>query len=320
MYTDIRLKLIHFFRKNKKIIGIAFLIWLVIFIINQMMKTYKPAEVPEITYTPHKSVINTASSTPNFMREQIEKMIEEYVEHCNNGDYQKAYGMLSEDCRKYSFNNDIVEFSKHVLNKMPVRKQYSIQNYSNTGGVYTYQIKYTDNFLATGITNQKYSYTEEKMSFKSLNDGTISMATGNYIRQANVQSVLENEHIKIDIIDKVVFYSMERYIIKLTNRSDYIVVIADRMEPNEIMIGIPDEFRSRINVDTDVVLQPKQSIDVTWEFRKFSDDGKNSENITLGAIRVMENYSGNEVEDDVAKREIENAISKFSMQIPIVEK
>lgn len=320
MYTGLRLKLIHFVRKNKKILAIIFLIWLVVFLINQMLKRYEAPEVPETTYTPHKSIMNSSSSTPNAMSEKIEKMIEEYIEYCNDGNYQKAYSMLSEDCKKYSFDDDIIVFSRHVLTKMPTKKKYSIQSYSNIDGLYIYQIKYTDNLLATGLTGQEYSYTEEKITFEQMKDGTILMSAGNFIRQADIKSVTENEYLKVDLLNKVEYYSMETYTVKLTNRSDYIIVIADKMETNEIMLNLPEEYRARIKIDKDVVLQPKESKEVKWSFTKFSDDGEKSQGIVLNAIRVMEKYSGVDVEDDVIISEIENSISKFSMQIPIVEK
>ena len=36
----------------------------------------------------------------------IEQMIDEYVSYCNDGNYQKAFDMLSADCKKYEFDND----------------------------------------------------------------------------------------------------------------------------------------------------------------------------------------------------------------------
>lgn len=322
MRADLRLKIIRFIRKYKKIIGIAILIWLAIVLINQMMKKYEPPAVPEITYTPHVSVMDSSSAVPNTVSKQIEKQIEEYVGYCNDGNYQKAFAMLSEECRKYSFNNDIFAFQRHVLTKMPTKKEYSIQNYSNSDGMYIYQIKYTDNILATGLTGQVYNYTEEKITFERLRDGTLLMLVGNYIRQADIKSVAENEYLKVDILEKIVNYSIETYKIKFTNRSDYIVVISDQIELNEITLQLANEFRERGNAEN-VVLQPKESKELTWAFPKFSDDGKQSGSIVLGAVRIMEKYSGADEEEigyETIMEEIENAIAKFSMQIPIVEK
>ena len=90
------------------------------------------------------------------MNYQYSELIDEYVGYCNEGNYQKAFNMLSEDCREYSYDNSVEKFMRHVLVKMPNQKKYSIQDYSNTNyngkKIYIYEIKYTDDLLATGGT------------------------------------------------------------------------------------------------------------------------------------------------------------------------
>ncbi len=42
-------------------------------------------------------------------------------------------------------------------------------------------LKLYDNFLATGLTNQKYRYVEEKMAINYDEDGNIVFSVGNYM-------------------------------------------------------------------------------------------------------------------------------------------
>lgn len=328
MYTDLRLKLIHFVRRHKKVIFIVFLIWLVIFIINQYLKSYNPPVAPETTYTPQRSVMNPSSQVPKTVHTKVEENIEKYIEYCNDGNYQRAFMMISEDCREYEFNNNIIAFQQYVLTKMPNPKKHSVQNYSNYDGMYIYQVKYTDDFLATGLTNQEYSYAEEKISFQVEKDGTLQMSVGNFIRATGMKSVIENDYLKIDITEKIVRYSMESYKVKFTNRTDFTIVIADGIEQEEVMIQLPQEYRARLNLDDDIILKPNESKELVLEFAKFVDTGDKSQSIVFNAIRVMEQYSGvstyaNEESYgsniELIKKEIDDAISKFSMQIPLIE-
>ena len=111
---------------------------------------------------------------------------------------------------------------------------------------------------------------------------------------------------------------MESYKVKFTNRSNYTVVVADGEEIDEVILTLNNESRQSGELDN-IVLEPKQSLVLELEFPKFIDDGDNSRALMFPAIRVMEQYSGTEVADEIIQSEIDNAIAKFSMQV-IVDK
>lgn len=321
-FTELRLKIRHFFRKYKKLLLIILLIWATIFVINYLLKNRTVDLTPSTTYEPHVSIMDESSSTPVSLQEPIEKMIEEYVEICNDGNYQKAFDMLSDECKKFEFDNDVTKFMQHVLVKMPVPKEYSIQNYSNVsvplGNLYIYEIKYMDDILATGLTNAEYRYTSEKISFYIDEENNIKMSVGSYIYHKDIQSISENEYLKIDIIDKKVSYNDETYEIKFTNRSDYTIVISDGYGENEVDLQLSQELRKREDT-SDIVLMPGESLTLDISFPKFVDDGDTSQSIQFGTIRVMENYSGTEVDETIIQNEITNALAKFSMNISVLE-
>ena len=321
-FIDFRLKLRRFFRTYKRLILVIIIIWAIIFFINIILKNMPNDYTPTTTYKSHTAIINSSTSTPKSLQQPIEEYIEEYMGYCNEGNFQKAFNMLSEDCRKYEFDNDINEFMKHIFLKMPNQKKYAIQNYSNIehGNVslYIYEIKYIDDILATGLTNSQYSYTTENITFYRENN-ELKMSVGNYIYHTDIKSISENDYLKIDVIDKVVNYSIEKYKLKFTNKSDYTIVVADAQEKDEILLTLPQETR-RYSELVDVVLNPQESLVLELTFPKFVDDGDDSQTLTFSSIRVMEKYSGTEdVDIATIQSEIDNAISKFSMEINVTE-
>lgn len=322
-FTEFRLKFRHFIRKYRRVILIIFVIWAAIFFVNAMLKNRINQPEATTTYDAHTSVIDSTASTPANLQNPIEDMIEEYVGYCNEGNYQKAFNMLSEDCRKYEFNNSVSDFMEHVLVKMPTPKKYSIQDYSNVKygnkRLYIYEIKYTDDLLATGLTNSTYAYTSEKFTFYNGDDG-LEMGAGNYIYYSDIKSISENEYLKIDVTHKVVNYSIETYEVKFTNRSNYTVVIADGQEANEAILVLPNETRNPSEI-ADIVLAPNEEKTLEMVFPKFADDGDASQSIIFSSVRVMEHYSGvgEEVPPETIQSEIDNAISKFSMEISVAE-
>lgn len=321
-FTDIRLKFRRWFRKYSKLILVLFLGWFTIFILNYYMGHKTVKAEPETTYEKHTSVIDQTSSTPASTQNIIEDKIKEYVGYCNEGNFQKAFNMLSEDCKKYEYENNVVNFMQHVYVKMPTPKHYAIQNYSNTKyddkNLYIYEIKYTDDLLATGLTNTTYAYTSEKIVFYYEND-ELQMNAGDYMYHTDIKRISENEYLKIDVIDKIVNYSSEKYEVKFTNRSNYKVIIADGVEQDEISLVLPNETRKRGST-YDIVLEPQESQTYTFEFPKFIDDGDISQSLFFSSIRVMEQYSGTEdVPNETIQSEIDNAISKFSMTVNVAK-
>lgn len=322
-FTELRLRFRHWFRKYKKVVFVVLVIWGLIFLINLYIRNRKIEPQATTTKEPHTAVINQSSSTPKSMQTPIEDMLKEYIGYCNEGNYQKAFNMLSEDCKSYEFDNRVENFMEHVLVKMPTPKKYSIQNYSNTTygnkKIYIYEVKYTDDLLATGLTNTTYAYTSEKFTFYEDENDEIQMNAGNYIYHTDIKSISENEYLKIDVIDKVVNYSIETYEVKFTNRSNYTVVVADGVETDEIILTLPAETRSRSETN-DIVLAPQESLTIEFTFPKFVDDGDTSQSLVFSSIRVMEKYSGTEnVDEATIQSEIDNAISKFSMEVNVVE-
>lgn len=314
---DFRLKLRHWFRKNKNILFIVFLVWGVIFLINRFLSISDQVTEPETTYEPSISVINPGDKAPKKVQTTAEKMIDEYVGYCNEGNYQKAFNMLSEDCKKYAYNDSVDTFADHVLTKMLTPKQYSIQNYSNYGDYYIYEIKYIDDILATGLTNQEYQYSTEKIVFIKNKEGSYDMSTGNFIKYDEINNISENNYLKVDIKDRITRYSIETYNVRLTNRTDNTIVIADQLVNDEIQLVLPQEYRSTEDTDLDIILAPGESRTFNLTFTKFADDGDTSEGILFGAVRVMENYKGVDGTPEEQQAEIDNAVAKFSVEIPL---
>lgn len=318
MYTDLRLKIIRFFKKNMKIIFIAVSIWIVIFIINKFLKNYQPKKERQTTYKPTQSVMEPSKKVSKNINESIESLIKEYVGYCNDAEWEKAFNMLSDTCKRYSFQDDIKTYMDYVYTKMPTPKEYVIQDYSNEGNTYIYQVKYLDDILATGLTNTTYQYTEEKMIFKKVDPKNIEMSVGNFIDYEEIKNISEDEYLKVDVKSVVKYYSMEEYTVKITNRSDYTIVVSDNQCSKEVYLKMNGgEIRSAINIQN-IVLEPKESITTTFKFQKFYDGNDDSQSFNLGEVRVMENYSGTEgVLKEVIQSEIQNAIAKFSVTVPV---
>lgn len=322
MFTDLRLKILHFIKKNKKVVFIVICIWAVVFFINMFLKNYHPKPKLQTTYTPHQSVMDTKSKVPTRTSNEIEDKIDEYMGYCNAANWAEAYNMLSDTCKEIIFDNSLDNFMDYAYKKMPTEKKYAIQDFSNDGNTYIYQIKYADDMLATGLTNTTYQFTEEKIVFKKKKNGKLEMAVGNFVDYGDIKNVFENDYLKVDVKSVVKYYSIEEYVVKITNRTDDTIVIADGAEGKEVLLNlVSSDTRERMNIDNDIVLGPKKSTTVRLKFEKFYDNDDDAKSMIFNSVRVMEHYSGTEnVSDEVIQAEIQNAIAKFSVTVPVTYK
>lgn len=314
---EMRLKIRHWFKKYGKIVFFVFVVWSIIFIVNKFLGEYTIKPAPNTTYTPTVSVLDKSDTAPSKVQIAAETMVEEYVDACNQGKYQKAFAMLSEECKKYEFEDNVENFARHVLEKLPTPKKYSIQNYSNYDKYYIYQVKYFDDFLATGLTNSEYTYTTEKIVLTKNSKGGYDISVGNFIGYEDINNISENEYLKIDIKNKLVRYSTETYEVKFTNRTEDIIVVADNFQEQEVALALSGEYRGMENSNTTIVLEPGESKTFWLGFMKFADDGDKSQSILFGNIRVLEEYAGTESKKEDKQAEIDKAVAKFSMNIPV---
>ena len=310
--VDIRIGIRRFFKKNKNKVLIIVIAWSIIIIINNILRTYEPPAVLDITYEPHSSVMNYNQKVPEKLQEPIEKYIDEYIGYCNAKEYEKAYNMISADCRENLYPT-LYKFREYITNVFTEYKRHSIQAYSILDDMYIYQVKIFNDFLATGLTNQEYSFFDEKFVIRENEDGTIDLSVGNYVTTEKIQGVVEKDEIKIDIKQRIMKYDREIYTVRITNKSEYTLVAADNFEINEIAIGLgSNEKRTREEVNDKIILEPGESKEYNFTFFKYYDDNATTDKMIFSALRFFENYTGNE---ETAAEEIENAVTKYSLTV-----
>ena len=316
--TDLRLKIRHFFRRNSKIIFIVIIAWLIIFFINQMLKIPQEKPTATTTYTPQETVIDNVKVN-RTEHNKIEDTIKTFIEYCNNNDFDKAYNMLSNDCRKYGYNNDFETFQRHVLSMMPEPREYNIQAYSNPEeNIYVYQVNYIPDYLSTGMTNQDYRYTTEKMTFKKVGN-EYEMSVGDFYNAEELNAVGQNDYVRIEVINKVVKYETETYKVRIKNRSDAMAVIFDGTEPDELVLKLTNNEDRKSNYSQAIVLAKGEEFEYELEFPKYVDDNKVSQALSFNDIRIMSDYYGpGASEEEVANAKV-NALAKFSLRINVIK-
>ena len=312
-WLDIRLKIRRFFRKNKKKIIIILIIWTVVIAINYYLKYRTKIVLPKTTYEPHSPVMDTTDKVPEKYKEPISNLIHNYVEYCNNKQYEEAYNLLSEKF-KDRYCNNIEEFKKYVDKTFDTKKIYNIQNFSNLDDTYVYRVRLLDDILASGTTDQ-YLYTEDKYVIKEENN-TLKLALNGYCGQQNLNIDVEDDNMEIKILKKDIQYDETSYSIQIKNKTNNFIVLADSMTNNEIQLKLPNEVRSaKYMSDSNLVILPNETITKEITFTEYFDDKQDPTNLLLNSIRILPEYSGDE---EKAQEENEKAIKLYSLSIDLI--
>ena len=265
-------------------------------------------EIPKTTYEPNVAVMDE-SEVPKKWHSEIENRIKTFVDYCNNKEYQKAYDMISDEC-KDAIYPVIGDFKEYVDKRFQVKRIYSIQNFSNISKQYIYDVNFMSDFMATGSTGTNYGYVQEKFVFTE-DDNSLKFAIGGFVRTNILDAFVEDENLKIVTKKKNVYYDHETYTVDITNKTDYPIVLGDGTGEDEIAISVNEQLREETNINAvNVVLQPNESRTFTFVFEKYCDDGYAPQAMYFTDVRVLKSYSGTE---ETRQQELDNAVRRYSL-------
>ena len=307
-FIDTRLKIRRFIKKNRKKVIFVVITVAIIIAINYILKNMPEEEIPKTTYEPNVAVMDE-SEVPKKWHSEIENRIKTFVDYCNNKEYQKAYDMISDDC-KDAIYPVIGDFKEYVDKRFQVKRIYSIQNFSNISKQYIYDVNFMSDFMATGSTATNYGYVQEKFVFTE-DDNSLKFAIGGFVRTNILDAFVEDENLKIVTKKKNVYYDHETYTVDITNKTDYPIVLGNGTGEDEIAISVNEQLREETNINAvNVVLQPNESRTFTFVFEKYCDDGYAPQAMYFTDVRVLKSYSGTE---ETRQQELDNAVRRYSL-------
>ena len=311
-WADIRLRIGRFFRRYRKLVILLLIVWIIIVAINDFLKTNKQVETISTSYAPHQSIIGSTQTVPDDLQEPINTIIDTFFNYCQEKNYQAAYDMLSDGC-KYVYFSNLIYFQEYVDTIFNEEKAYYIQNYSNYKDYYVYQVKIFENIMKTGLTGKDdLSFYEEKISIHNEN-GQLKLGLRQYITTEKMDDIYEDDYVKIWIEKKNVFYEQEVYTVKIKNKSNYIVVLADGQENYELLLSVGSSVRDTSSDNLNIVLQPGETETYDIKFNKFYDENNLSMSLLFNTVRVLKSYTGLDISKDY---ELKNAEKLYSINIP----
>lgn len=238
-------RFIRYFNQNRfriiiTILIVAFII-ILIQIINYILKQFQT----DITQTeptivdssiPRESVI-TGEELPEETTETNVNIIKQFVEFCNNKEYENAYNLLSQDCKDELFNTLDLFISNYCNKIFTTEITYSLELWYNTSNTYTYRIIYSENnILQTGSTNSSNNIEDYITIIK--NNGENQLNINSFIGKDNINRTQNAEGLEISITvnDRYIYRDYESYNITIRNNTDKTILISEGINGNDICL------------------------------------------------------------------------------------
>ena len=270
-------KLIRYWNQNRlKIIITGIIIVFIIILIQTINAILKNTRLEENenketivdTSRPSESVI-TGEKLPEKTTDANVETIKQFVDFCNEKDYQSAYNLLTEDCKNELYNTlDI--FIENYCNKVfNIEKTYNLELWQYSTNTYTYRITYIENnMLATGEINSNNNI-EDYITIVENTDGNKLNING-FIEKRNINKMQEQNGIKITINDRFMYREYEKYNITIKNNTDKTILISEKINSNDICLIDSNEieYDSMLNEvpSVNLELQPgtEKKIDIRF--------------------------------------------------------
>lgn len=234
--------LIRYWNQNRKQIIITVAIIAFIIIIIQLTNSFLKGREKEIEkqknidpYKPSQSLI-TGEIVSEQITDRNTQILDEFVKYCNNKEYERAFHILSDNCKEIVFNNDIEFFKNNYCDQVfKTTKTYSINLWINNRDLYTYQVRYyEDNLLATGGTNLNNNI-EDYITIVNQN-GEDKLNINGFIEKMEINKSNREGNVEIDINSKIVYKNYETYDITIKNLTRNTILINNGQESQKICL------------------------------------------------------------------------------------
>ena len=309
-------KLIRFFNQNrKKIVRVILIIafaFIILQILNYLIKIKYENDNEKNTNViinqnnsisnynnsliSDKSMISGSSISSTKLKSDID-IIDKFMTYCNNKELEKAYDLLSEDCKDELFNSKD-EFYKLYLSKLfDNKKTYIIENWTNN----TYSVRITENILSTGnlnnnITKQDYITIVEENNEKRLN-------INNYIGRTEINKVSSDNNIKITVLAKDTYFDYEIYSFKIENNSNNMVLLDSKNNTKSIYLldnnGMKYYFYNNEIPDSKLKIQSHGIVDLKIKFNKAYSSTRKIKSINFSKVVLdYKDYIDTQNKDD----------------------
>lgn len=195
-------------------------------------------------------------------------LIDKFFTYCINGEPEKAYDLLSSDCKKVLYPSENIFEELYYNGKFNGNKKYSFQSWSSSSE-YIYLVKIYDNMLATGKDNTA-NYLQDYVTVIDEGNDNYKISLSSFIEIKSIEKNVSKDGISILIKDSYVYMDYQIFNVEVSNKTNNIISLVDYSNNKSICAtdnnGI--EFMALLNENTEeefiISKQKKKNIKIKF--------------------------------------------------------
>lgn len=174
----------------------------------------------------NKPIISTIE-IPKEQKQNNTKIIDEFITYCNEQEIQKAYDLLTQECKEEIFASNIQYFKANYVDKIfKTKKVYTIQDWIISNR-YTYKVTIVDDMLSSGKVATSQNTIEDYYTIV-VEKNEIKLNINNYIGRNEIRKENMQKGVKITILSKDIYKEYEAYDIIIENTTQNAILLNSR--------------------------------------------------------------------------------------------
>ncbi len=195
-------------------------------------------------------------------------LIDEFFTYCINKEPEKAYDLLSSDCKKVLYPSEKIFEELYYNEKFNGNKKYSFQSWSSSSE-YIYLVKIYDNMLATGKDNTS-NYLQDYVTIVDEGNSNYKISISSFIEIEPIEKSVSKDGISILIKESYVYMDYQVFNIEVSNTTNNTISLVDYSNNKSLCAtdinGI--EFNALLNENTEedfiISSQKKKNIKIKF--------------------------------------------------------
>jgi len=208
-----------------------------------------------------------------------------FVNYCNNRELDKAYKMLTDECKNAMFPT-IQDFEKIYINKIyNIARTFEMERWLTNGNKSTFLVTLYGDILATGSTDNSL---QEYYTFIEDENGNYQININNYIygKDKNLNSTIKGITVEIGHVD--IYEEYEEARITITNNTSKTICLTGNRYKNNIHLeNAKGVTYSPLNSEFDyeeIILEPNSARVFYVEFNKMYDKTNQARYLVLSDV------------------------------------
>ncbi len=167
------------------------------------------------------AVVSDKTLSDNTANENS-RVINQFIEYCNNGRIEEAYNMLTDICKERIYPT-VDDFEGRYYSRIfNTKRLYQMNAWTTNEGYFTYKINFTDDILASGNANGP---SIEDYYTVTIENGQRKLNINGFIYNEEINKENEIDELKIKVLSKEIYIDYEIYNIEVNPKTPNAILL-----------------------------------------------------------------------------------------------